>query len=538
MNNNKYMQKIKAFTLAEMMILLLITSIVLAATLPIALKQRAGEDASLDSTMWRTTGFRTVFKNATSPYNSVIIGLNDIHPLLSKLELNSSGLVIDTDNYTENQISFFNNSSGMIAKMGDFRIFGSTSLTQSLFIGENLMNYNSSIDQNNIGIGSEILSYSTGSGRNNLGIGYKALGIGDGNDNVAIGDWAGFTQANTTSSIFIGSWAGAMAGAISGENYRCTHIGSEAGYNLSGGCFRSIFIGEQAGRLLKNPNTTIAIGKSAFRNPPSDADYGGISNIAIGISAMEYGGRSSYYNIAIGTRAAYKKGKGNYITAIGRLACTKFNESGISGSYKTCIGDQSANSDATAGWDPDNNTKQVVIGKLRYDAADGTTSRSSTIFISARGAYAPSGTMTSYSDIRKKNIIKKYDEISLEKFRKIKTYIFALKDDPTQKKQVGILAQEMKEIIPQSVKKQSSGYYTYANMWLIYATVNIVNELNHQVQNLTNDIKIQVLKMALINNDIKGLEKDFDNISQENINIKDEIAKTKKKLAKLENNKG
>ena len=75
-----------------------------------------------------------------------------------------------------------------------------------------------------------------------------------------------------------------------------------------------------------------------------------------------------------------------------------------------------------------------------------------------------------FSDIRKKNVI---SDISLEKaydmIDKCQTILYTLKDDPMQREQIGLIAQEVREFFPEIVREDHEGFLS-----LDYARITVV----------------------------------------------------------------
>ena len=91
------------------------------------------------------------------------------------------------------------------------------------------------------------------------------------------------------------------------------------------------------------------------------------------------------------------------------------------------------------------------------------------------------------SDIRKKNII---EDISLKKcyelIDKCQTIIYTLKEDNTNKEQVGLIAQEVEEFFPEIIETDSSGFKTINYSRLIVICFKVLKDIINRLEVLEN----------------------------------------------------
>lgn len=120
-----------------------------------------------------------------------------------------------------------------------------------------------------------------------------------------------------------------------------------------------------------------------------------------------------------------------------------------------------------------------------------------------------------YSDIRLKNVTGE-NTAGLKEIEQIKVKNYTMKYDKTKEPQVGVIAQELQKVFPNSVTEGKDGYLRIKRDEIFYACVNSLKELNSILQGIFS-------KITGLDNKIKSLD--------ENIRLKED------KIKILENNK-
>ena len=87
------------------------------------------------------------------------------------------------------------------------------------------------------------------------------------------------------------------------------------------------------------------------------------------------------------------------------------------------------------------------------------------------------------SDKRLKNIKGEYKK-GLTEVLKINPVEFTYKSDKENKVNVGVIAQELKKIIPEAVTKRDDGYFAVKEMPVFFALLNSVKELNSNYEKI------------------------------------------------------
>ena len=338
-------------------------------------------------------------------------------------------------------------------------------------------------------IGYQALTLNTGA--NNTAVGYAALDANtSGLENTAVGFNA--LGANTTGIYDVAVGAYALALNTTGTN----NVG--IGY------------GALVGNTTASDNT--ATGHYALQ-----ANTTGATNTAFGSQSL-YTNTTSSFNTAVGFQSVYSlSGSNGYTTAIGYQSLYSQSK----GYNNTCLG-------YTAGYPLTTGTGNVFIGfqtgkvcttgsaniHLGYDCRTSSSSVGNEIVISTNsdvgkgaqtGFIAPgfggnyqgnnSANWSTTSDRRlKKNIVD--NNIGLEKLTQIqvRNFEYRLPEEVTEvpqnqaiKKtgvQLGVIAQELKAVLPECVKQESTGVLSVDTDNLTWYLINAVKELSARVKQL------------------------------------------------------
>ena len=363
------------------------------------------------------------------------------------------------------------NSDGWNTAVGAEAMGGSNSddISYSNAFGGRALKAVTSADYNNM------FGYRAGTsittGGSNTAMGHNAAAsLTDGASNVAIGRDALELQQGATDNIAIGAYA--MDGCNSASTSQVIAIGSYAASGALAG-HNNQFIGYQSGEYATSAFYNTAIGNGSLSGSGSTA-FTGDHNVAIGHNAAP-NITSGYRNVCIGQTA----GSG-----------------GTSFGYGTYLGMETAVSAA-------NETNSIVIG-------NGATGKgSNTGFMSANGGanYAGnnSSSWSTTSDRRiKKNI--EDNTTGLEALNQIRVRNFEYRtedeildfDNPKaavverEGLQLGVIAQEIEEILPDVVMTLESGVKTVDPDNLTWYLINAVKELS--AKNDTLEARIATLE--------------------------------------------
>ena len=306
----------KGFTLAEMMVVMLIMSIILAAMAPVMTTRSKADSSS----PWRF-----------SPNNSsdAYFGYGDSQIAMigqpNKLETDDAAkLIINSSNFLMTQISFKRNNTNV------GRLYLDTN--------NNLILGNSTLDKLTSGTHNVVI------GLNNL------LENTSGVSNIAIGDSALKSNTTGTSNTALGTCLG--SNTTGNDN---TALGDDSLVKNTTGS-NNVAVGVDALTAATTASWNVAIGKNAYQNGTGGSNtiiggdamskYSGENNVAVGTNALWYGNGNG--NVSIGANSNYKS-----------ESMTAFNNSTAVGFSSYALGENSVavgyNASATQ-------TSSVAIG--------------------------------------------------------------------------------------------------------------------------------------------------------------------------------
>ena len=500
----------------EMMVVLLIVSIIAAATAPMVTKKMARSAGSGDSP-WVFTGLNNNISynmggtNASAIIGSANYSYGDDQPKYPRLVLAAG----DSDH----PALVFAKSSGA-------------------FGGQiNMDADNNIVTMNDRTVGNN--SVALGMGQNSsiaLPTNIVAIGAGaniNGIRSVAIG----FESTAAANSVAIGS---RMNRNVNNQMDRTNATGSGA-----------IAIGQGA---RAEGARTIAIGTSTFKNnqyhSPFARDEGAI---AIGPAAQAFGTHSIAIGASNGSTSTspHTQAYGNHSVAIGPGARTKNN-------YSVAIG---SSAETTA-------ENQIVLGTsidtvfipgnliVGRNTLLGSEGRGFRTFISHKtdgkdnwhiqsievnsgsdddyrwGEEYSEGRLESsyYSDRRLKNVGEKYTA-GLEELKKLDFYHFTFKADKDNTPLVGVMAQDLQKVFPDAVTKGDDGYLRIRLEDMFYAVINAVKELDTKISEFVTAFNS---KLDSQNQRIESLEKQNSELLKQNAELQEEIKNIEKRIKKLE----
>lgn len=549
-----------AYTLAEIMLVLLVLSIIFAACAPFFTKRamKTASGAVWESDRQNTTLNAYSFSGSPDHRGQFFFGISpatedDIktaYSPLAKLVIRSGPVISDK---VQRQIQFRYKRNSTEDK-GDFA--GSwLDVNSNMLIGGAYPSISTDVSngaKNNTSIGYMALnSISTGS--TNTAVGYNALAaVSTHKNNTAVGYRAGekITNKNNT---FIGANAGLKATSAA-EN---VYVGYSAGENSTGS--NNVFIGAYAGNdNISNNNT--AIGYYALKSG------GGTENTAIGAYALSnlIAGTG---NVAIGYNACGELTSGSYKTCIGANSGPHENttstnylktKDGGDSHQRTYIGSKPQNFGGDAVLEIHNvggsnskllmhvgrsantlsNTTTVINGNLivkgrpyftvgqnLYHFSDqiyldnkrgtsavryyGATGPGYASCASNQYTYSFSGVcvnLNTTSDRRLKNIGTR-SLAGLKELNKLTVYNFTFKNDPKKAPHVGVMAQDLQKVFPNSVFQGEDGYLRIKWDEMFYATINAIKELDKKIVALvkrTTNAETQISKLERENTVLKS----------------------------------
>ena len=118
------------------------------------------------------------------------------------------------------------------------------------------------------------------------------------------------------------------------------------------------------------------------------------------------------------------------------------------------------------------------------------------------------------SDMRLKNIDSLFEN-GYSDLSKLKIYNYTFKSDKTKTPYVGVIAQDLKRVFPDSVSKDDKGYYKIRKEDMFYAAINSVKELYQELSNLVKRVENDVLRIVALKNQNAKLKQKLSEISNE-----------------------
>jgi len=369
----------------------------------------------------------------------------------------------------------YSNTTGDVTAFGYKAAYSNTTAVYNTAFGNQTLYSNTA--SGNTGFGSLVL-YANTSGVENVGVGTSlvtspALRLNtSGSYNVAVG--AGSLSQNTTANYNTAIGYQALYGQTTLQNN--VAIGYQSLY--TGGNNDNVAIGYQA--LYTEGNTgngqNVAIGSGASKVSLASA----YNNVYIGFRSG-YVCTSGGGNTLVGAQAGYSLTTANSVVAIGNSAASSL----VSGSGGTYIGASVTASSSSA-------SSEIVVG-----VGNGPTGKgSNTGFIQPNGGGVYQGNNSSSwsttSDQRlKKNIVD--NTVGLEAITqlRVRNFEYRTEDEVTelpkhstiniQGQQLGVIAQEIQEILPDCVTQEDTGVLSVDPGNITWHLVNAVKQLNDLV---------------------------------------------------------
>lgn len=337
-----YKKVFSAFTLAEMMVVMLIMSIILAAMAPVMTTRSKADTSS----PWRYSP-----NNSSDAYfgtgNAQIAMIGQPNKLESD---DSAKLIINSSDVLKPQIAFKRNNTNVGRLYLDANnnvILGNSTLDKltngvnNISIGPGNLTENTS-GQSNIAIGDGTLKSNT-TGTSNTALGTSLGANTTGSDNTALGDDS--LVANTTGSNNVAVGVDALAAA------------TEASWNIA--------IGKNAYQKGTDGSNTIIGGDAMSQGT-------GANNVALGTNALYYGTGNG--NVSIGANSNYKT---TDLTTFTNSTAVGFSAYGSGGnSVALGYGANATNNDSIAIGDQVLSSGESAIAIGSYASTNGTTTAS------------------------------------------------------------------------------------------------------------------------------------------------------------------
>jgi len=312
-----------------------------------------------------------------------------------------------------------------------------------------------------------------------------------------------FTSGITVQGVTVGRGAGAVANNIA--------LGASAmsGGSLSGA--RNIGIGTNAGNTLTTGAQNTFVGAFCGTGMVS-----GTQNIGIGDGAMtgNSAGATGSYNVGIGALTALTTGASNvgvgYQALNANTTASNNTAVGYQAMYTTTTGGNNTTIGYQSGYSIGTGTNNVCIGKADVSVQNVTNEitiatnsaagkGANTGFISPNGGGVFQGnngaTWSVTSDQRlKKNIVDNNTGLNVINQIQVRNFEYRLPEEITELPQnqaiekqgvkLGVIAQELQQILPECVKTESTGVMSVDTDNLTWYLVNAIKELKAEIDAL------------------------------------------------------
>ena len=378
--------------------------------------------------------------------------------------------------------------------VGEASLYSNTTASANTAVGLQAL-YSNTTGTSNTALGYQTL-YSNVTGAESTAIGYNAYRLGTASYNLAIGAFAMST------------------GVVTGTQN--TAVGRNVLGALTSGSF-NVGYGDDVLRSNTTGSSNVAIGVSALQSTTTSTNNTSVGHessfsnttgvvTAFGYRAL-YSNTTASFNTAVGYETLTSNTTATFNTAVGyqsgNLVTTGIQNSLFgfgsgsnitTGRLNTCIGNAGPSS-ATGEW-------QIIIGNLSGFQTLGKGD--STGFINPNGGGVYQGnnaaTWSVTSDQRlKKNIVDNTDGLSVINGIRIRNFEYRLPEEvdaelkPTDaiKKpgvQLGVIAQELQQVLPDCVKQESTGVLSVDSDNLTWYLINAVKELSAKVASLESQL--------------------------------------------------
>lgn len=489
-------------------------------------------------------GYNALSATRNSSSNNVGIGTEVGY----KNKVNNSVLIGNMAGYTSNDGDSIENSVVMGSHAGLNR-----SMQNSVVVGK-YAGYNENNNPNNTVLIGYYAGYVGGQDGqasapdNFIAIGSYAFANNEyepelGDAGIAIGYYAG--NFGNFSSINIGSYAG----YYNYEGDYSVNIGQSAGSELSNSSYQSIYLGYNAGMYAGGDNR-ICIGTNSCTN----SSYNNEANVSIGHYAGAHSPNSDVYASAPkSVMLGYYAGSDATLTrsvCIGSYACSGSNnyDGLVRISPKDGYWERSGNDtisvigdvpdsirNASMNYGYDSLVITPLYGSLRPAKAASSDNDSSIILFG--DVFGPSNYLQAFSDKRLKEHIRP-TKYGLKEIRKINVYNYNWKTCDTKTPQIGVIAQEVQKIIPESVHvdkdNKIGGYLTVNSTWFLYPMVNAIKELDSQVMTIQKKLVAYSKEYVSLIQRVNKLEKDVKVLEKENKTLTRDVKVAYTKVKKAE----
>ena len=154
--------------------------------------------------------------------------------------------------------------------------------------------------------------------------------------------------------------------------------------------------------------------------------------------------------------------------------------------------------------------------------------------LDATNIYGPTSKPTGYtsSDKTLKENVKPL-KYSLAEINRLNVYEFSYQDEPDVRR-IGVIAQELKKVIPEAVDISKKESFTINPDWVFYTMFNAVKELDKTVESCKSSLLAYAKEYQSLSIKMKSLEKEQKQLEKERKSLEKQINKAYRKAEKME----
>ena len=433
--------------------------------------------------------------------------------------------------------AFYTNTTGVAdVAIGQSALFANTTGSYNTALGRESL-YSNTTASNNTAVGYQA-GYTNTTNPQNTFVGYTAGYSSTGGYNSAFGYQAGNAITSGSSNTALGRNSMSSGAGVTGSNN--TSVGDSALLSLTSGA-SNVAIGLEALKVNTTASNNTAVGTASLLTNTT-----GASNSAVGVSSLRNNTTASD-NVAFGVSALESNTTGASNTAVGRVALftntTGANNIGVGSqalysntttSNNTAVGYQAgyASTASTctfmgyvAGSNLATGTSGTYIGGnatasstsvdrelVICTGGGGTGKGSSTGFINPNsgGVYQGnnSSSWSTTSDFRlKKNIVDNTEGLYKITAIRVRNFEYKLPEEVTELDpscavsregvQLGVIAQELREVCPDCVKEESTGVISVDSDNIFWHMVNAIKDLKALVDAQATEITALKAKVGI-----------------------------------------
>lgn len=340
---------------------------------------------------------------------------------------------------------------------------------------------------------------------------------------VFIGNRAGVSRWETRNTVIVGHNAGNVNYATTGDAYfdkGSVYLGQDAGYRDSTetdgetNFAPSVVIGYQAGYFYNMGASAYSI----FMGAHSGNDTSAMDSVCIGAYACS-GSRSNFMQGPAIVRISPKNGY--------------WARQGNSDDLISLVGDVP---EKLRNYALNNGMDKLIMTPLYGNLEPSTSSVNSSIILFGN-VFSAKTTFSTFSDKRLKENIK-LAKYGLNEIRKINVYNYNWLAGDTKTPQIGVIAQEVQKIIPESVhvnnEKKLNGYLTVDSSWFLFSMINAIKELDSQVLTIKNKLVAYSKEYVSLVQRVNKLEKEVKVLENENKTLTRDVKVAYTKVKKAE----